>query len=281
MNSSFKRALLAGGFLLASAGVSLADYNAGSAAFNAGDYTRAFQEFRQSAYAGNSLAQYMMGRLYAEAAASARTSWRPTCGSTCPPATATAVPSPRVTRGGRSGDGCRRDRPRPADGGGLACQPPGHRDGADHARRDAGQRPVLAAQCAGCAGPTWLLGRNAGRRDRAEEPGRDPRLPGGCRLADERRAKPRAVRQAARCHREAHHAGPAFPAGRTNRQQRDDHRGADRAPAARLSHHRDHRHRQRRDHRGRARVPVRCAHGGHRHDQRGPAPAASHRPGGQ
>jgi peptidoglycan hydrolase-like protein with peptidoglycan-binding domain len=66
MNSSFKRALLAGGLLLASAGLSLADYNAGSAAFNAGDYTRAFQEFRQSAYAGNSLAQYMMGRLYAE-----------------------------------------------------------------------------------------------------------------------------------------------------------------------------------------------------------------------
>ena len=66
MNSSFKRALLAGGFLLASAGMSFADYNAGSAAFNAGDYTRAFQEFRQSAYAGNSLAQYMMGRLYAE-----------------------------------------------------------------------------------------------------------------------------------------------------------------------------------------------------------------------
>ena len=65
-SSSFKRALLAGGFLLASAGMSLADYNAGSAAFNAGDYTRAFQEFRQSAYANNSLAQYMMGRLYAE-----------------------------------------------------------------------------------------------------------------------------------------------------------------------------------------------------------------------
>lgn len=64
--SSFKRALLAGGFLLAGAGISFADYNAGSAAFNAGDYTRAFQEFRQSADAGNSLAQYMMGRLYAE-----------------------------------------------------------------------------------------------------------------------------------------------------------------------------------------------------------------------
>ena len=66
MNSSFKRALLAGGLLLASAGMSFADYNAGTAAFNAGDYTRAFQEYRQSAYAGNSLAQYMMGRLYAE-----------------------------------------------------------------------------------------------------------------------------------------------------------------------------------------------------------------------
>jgi peptidoglycan hydrolase-like protein with peptidoglycan-binding domain len=65
-SSSFKRALLASGFLLASAGMSVADYNAGSAAFNAGDYTRAFQEFRQSAYANNSLAQYMMGRLYAE-----------------------------------------------------------------------------------------------------------------------------------------------------------------------------------------------------------------------
>lgn len=65
-SSSFKRALLAGGFLLVGTGVSFADYNAGSAAFNAGEYTRAFQEFRQSAYAGNSLAQYMMGRLYAE-----------------------------------------------------------------------------------------------------------------------------------------------------------------------------------------------------------------------
>jgi peptidoglycan hydrolase-like protein with peptidoglycan-binding domain len=65
-SSSLKRALLAGSFLLASAGMSLADYNAGSAAFNAGDYSRAFQEFRQSAHAGNSLAQYMMGRLYAE-----------------------------------------------------------------------------------------------------------------------------------------------------------------------------------------------------------------------
>jgi peptidoglycan hydrolase-like protein with peptidoglycan-binding domain len=65
-SSSLKRALLAGSFLLASAGMSLADYNGGSAAFNAGDYSRAFQEFRQSAHAGNSLAQYMMGRLYAE-----------------------------------------------------------------------------------------------------------------------------------------------------------------------------------------------------------------------
>ena len=65
-SSSIKRALLAGSFLLASAGISFADYNAGTAAFNAGDYTRAFQEFRQSAHAGNSLAQYMMGRMYAE-----------------------------------------------------------------------------------------------------------------------------------------------------------------------------------------------------------------------
>ena len=65
-SSSIKRALLAGGFLLAGAGVSFADYNAGTAAFNAGDYTRAFQEYRQSAYAGNALAQYMMGRMYAE-----------------------------------------------------------------------------------------------------------------------------------------------------------------------------------------------------------------------
>jgi peptidoglycan hydrolase-like protein with peptidoglycan-binding domain len=48
------------------AAVSFADYNAGTAAFNAGDYTRALQEYRQSAHAGNSLAQYMMGRLYAE-----------------------------------------------------------------------------------------------------------------------------------------------------------------------------------------------------------------------
>jgi len=66
MSSSFKRALLAGGLLLTGAGVSLADYNAGSEAFNAGNYARAYQEFSQSADAGNSLAQFMLGRLYAE-----------------------------------------------------------------------------------------------------------------------------------------------------------------------------------------------------------------------
>ena len=65
-SNSIKRALLAGGFLLAGASMSFADYNAGTAAFNAGDYTRAFQEYRQSANAGNSLAQYMMGRMYGE-----------------------------------------------------------------------------------------------------------------------------------------------------------------------------------------------------------------------
>src|SRR4030095_9064865 len=31
-----------------------------------GNYARAYQEYKQSADAGNSLAQYMMGRLYAE-----------------------------------------------------------------------------------------------------------------------------------------------------------------------------------------------------------------------
>jgi len=65
-SNSIKRALLAGGFLLAGSGISFADYNAGTAAFNAGDYNHAFQEYRQSAHAGNSLAQYMMGRMYAE-----------------------------------------------------------------------------------------------------------------------------------------------------------------------------------------------------------------------
>ena len=64
--SSSKRALLAGALVLSGAGVSLADYNTGSQAFNAGNYTRAYQEFSQSADAGNSLAQFMMGRLYAE-----------------------------------------------------------------------------------------------------------------------------------------------------------------------------------------------------------------------
>ena len=66
MHNSFRSALLAGGLLLAGTGVSLADYNAGTAAFNTRDYTRAYQEFKQSADAGNSLAQFMMGRLYAE-----------------------------------------------------------------------------------------------------------------------------------------------------------------------------------------------------------------------
>lgn len=65
-NKSFKRALLAGALLLTSAGVSYGDYNAGSSAFNGGNYARAYQEFKQSADAGNSLAQFMMGRLYAE-----------------------------------------------------------------------------------------------------------------------------------------------------------------------------------------------------------------------
>jgi peptidoglycan hydrolase-like protein with peptidoglycan-binding domain len=63
---SFKHALLAGALLLTSAGVSFADYNAGSSAFNGGNYVRAYHEFKQSADAGNSLAQFMMGRLYAE-----------------------------------------------------------------------------------------------------------------------------------------------------------------------------------------------------------------------
>ena len=65
-NISFKRALLAGGLLLASAGAVSADYNAGTTAFNAGNYARAYQEYKSSAEAGNSLAQFMMGRLYAE-----------------------------------------------------------------------------------------------------------------------------------------------------------------------------------------------------------------------
>jgi peptidoglycan hydrolase-like protein with peptidoglycan-binding domain len=66
MGSSSKRALLAGVLVLSGAGVSLADYNTGSQAFTAGNYTRAYQEFSESADAGNSLAQFMMGRLYAE-----------------------------------------------------------------------------------------------------------------------------------------------------------------------------------------------------------------------
>jgi len=65
-SKSFKHALLAGALLLTSAGMSFADYNAGSSAFNGGNYVRAYQEFKQSADAGNSLAQFMMGRLYAE-----------------------------------------------------------------------------------------------------------------------------------------------------------------------------------------------------------------------
>jgi peptidoglycan hydrolase-like protein with peptidoglycan-binding domain len=65
-SKSFKHALLAGALLLTSAGVSFADYNAGSSAFNGGNYMRAYHEFKQSADAGNSLAQFMMGRLYAE-----------------------------------------------------------------------------------------------------------------------------------------------------------------------------------------------------------------------
>jgi peptidoglycan hydrolase-like protein with peptidoglycan-binding domain len=65
-SKSFRHALLAGALLLTSAGMSFAEYNAGSSAFNGGNYVRAYQEFKQSADAGNSLAQFMMGRLYAE-----------------------------------------------------------------------------------------------------------------------------------------------------------------------------------------------------------------------
>ena len=65
-SKSFKQALLAGALLLTSAGVSFADYNTGSSAFNDGNYVRAYHEFKQSADADNSLAQFMMGRLYAE-----------------------------------------------------------------------------------------------------------------------------------------------------------------------------------------------------------------------
>ena len=65
-SKSFKHALLAGALLLTSTGMSFADYNAGSSAFNGGNYVRAYHEFKQSADAGNSLAQFMMGRLYAE-----------------------------------------------------------------------------------------------------------------------------------------------------------------------------------------------------------------------
>lgn len=63
---SFRRALLTSILLLTGAGMSFADVNTGSAAFNAGNYARAYQEFKQSADAGNSVAQFMMGRLYAE-----------------------------------------------------------------------------------------------------------------------------------------------------------------------------------------------------------------------
>jgi hypothetical protein len=71
---------------------------------------------------------------------------------------------------------------RPA--GGLACQPPGHRDGAD-AGRDTGNRPARCAMCR-LRSVNGLLGRNAGWRDRAEEPRRDPRFPDGLGPADER-----------------------------------------------------------------------------------------------
>ena len=66
MHNSFRRSLLAGALLVAGAGFSYADYNAGTAAFNAGNYSRAYEEYKVSADAGNTLAQYMMGRLYAE-----------------------------------------------------------------------------------------------------------------------------------------------------------------------------------------------------------------------
>ena len=65
-SGSFRHALLAGALLITTAGVSFADYNTGSEAFNSGNYARAYQEFSQSANAGTSLAQFMIGRLYAE-----------------------------------------------------------------------------------------------------------------------------------------------------------------------------------------------------------------------
>lgn len=65
-HTSFRRALLAGAFLVIGGAAAHADYSVGSAAFNAGNYNRAYEEFKQSADSGNSLAQFMMGRLYAE-----------------------------------------------------------------------------------------------------------------------------------------------------------------------------------------------------------------------
>lgn len=65
-HTSFRRALLASAFLVIGGAAAHADYSIGSAAFNAGNYNRAYEEFKQSADSGNSLAQFMMGRLYAE-----------------------------------------------------------------------------------------------------------------------------------------------------------------------------------------------------------------------
>lgn len=63
---TMRRALLTSVLLLTSAGMSFADVNAGSAAFNTGNYASAYQEYKPSAEAGNSVAQFMMGRMYAE-----------------------------------------------------------------------------------------------------------------------------------------------------------------------------------------------------------------------
>ncbi len=184
-SSSFKRALLAGGFLLAGAGASFADYNAGTAAFNAGDYTRAFQEYRQSAHAGNSLAQYMMGRLYAEGRGVGEDKptaymWFDLSASngnsraiTARDAIAAEMDADEIERAQQMAADWRASRPAIATAQTTPAATPA-------------TRPILAAQCAGRARPAWLFGRNAGWRDRAEESRRHPRLPDGFGLAGER-----------------------------------------------------------------------------------------------
>ena len=279
-SSSFKRALLAGGFLLAGAGVSFADYNAGTAAFNAGDYTRAFQEYRQSAHAGNSLAQYMMGRLYAEGRGVGEDKltaymWFDLSASngnsraiTARDAIAAEMDADEIERAQQMAADWRASRPAIATAQTTPAATPAT---APYSLRNVqvalGQLGYSVGTPDGVIGPKSRAAIRAFQTDSGLPASGEPSLALYDKL-QEAIAKRTAQAQPAQP------AAPTVNAAMITEAQTELRRRG-------YQIQRDHRNRQHRNRRGRARVPDRCAHVGDRHDQRGAAQATSHRQGGQ